>query len=485
MLPRPFKIYNTLTNHKDDFVPVIPGKVKFYSCGPTTYDFIHVGNARALVVGDLIARILRDFGYDVTFVRNFTDIDDKIIKAANKNNRDSKEHASIFIEECKRDMVSLGLVDPQFTPRATDNIKEIIAMVETLIKNGHAYVFEGEVLFHVPSDKDYGKLSKKDLESLEHGSRVEVASHKKHPSDFVLWKPSKEGEPFWESPWGQGRPGWHIECSAMAARYLGKTIDIHHGGIDLIFPHHENEIAQSEGANGVSFCHYWCHNEFLNFGSEKMSKSLGNVVTIRKFVECYGGQILRQILVGAHYRTKLDWNDECVSKAMNETERIHEFALECRKARTTEEKSSSSEVEEIINVIEKMRQDLSNDFNTPGALAHFFGLIRDVRRDYLVKGSWPRDISVAVEKVMTFVASVLGLVNADPEGILSKLNTIRKAGGGETKTTAEEIEALIAERAEARKNKDWASADAVKKKLAQMKIEIKDNPDGTTSWKYL
>jgi cysteinyl-tRNA synthetase len=311
------KIHNNLTRKKEVFKPIEDGKVKFYSCGPTTYDFLHIGNARALVVGDLFHRVLKSFGYDVTFVRNYTDVDDKIIDRAKELHRDPIEHAALFVKECESDMNSLGMMPATHTPKVSETMPEIIKMIEDIIKNGKAYVVDGEVFFNVPAFPTYGKLSKKDLDSLQHGIRVEVDNRKKHPSDFVLWKPAKSGEPAWDSPWGKGRPGWHIECSAMAKKFLGNTLDLHHGGVDLMFPHHENEIAQSEAANNCPFCNNWAHNEFLNFGSEKMSKSLGNVIKIRDFVQKYGGQVLRHILLSVHYRARLEWTDEVLNRALD------------------------------------------------------------------------------------------------------------------------------------------------------------------------
>src|SRR5690606_5440696 len=388
-----FKIYNNLTRKKEVFKTVEPGKVKFYSCGPTTYDFLHIGNARTLVVGDLFNRVLSAFGYDVTFVRNYTDVDDKIIERANKEGRGAIEHAALFVEECRKDMESLGMKPATHTPKVSETMPEIISMIEDIIKNGMGYVVDGEVFFEVPKFDGYGKLSKKDLDSLQHGVRVEVDSKKRNPSDFVLWKPAKAGEPSWDSPWGKGRPGWHIECSAMAKKFLGPTLDLHHGGVDLMFPHHENEIAQSEAANGCPFCNTWAHNEFLNFGSEKMSKSLGNVVKIRDFVNKYGGQVLRHILLSVHYRARLEWSDEVITRAIEEIKRIHEFVVDARSWNITR---AGEEDQEIAKLFDKLKYELKNDFNSAGAMGHFFSMIRygKANKDKLSGAAYKQIISM-------------------------------------------------------------------------------------------
>jgi len=473
---RELKVHNNLTRKKESFQTVEPGKVKFYSCGPTTYDFLHIGNARALVVGDLFHRVLKTFGYEVNFVRNYTDVDDKIIARANEFKRDAIEHAAIFVKECETDMTSLGMIPATHTPKVSETMPEIIKMIEDIIANGHAYVADGEVFFNVPTFDQYGKLSKKDLDSLQHGVRVEVDTRKKHPSDFVLWKPAKTGEPSWDSPWGKGRPGWHIECSAMAKKYLGNTLDLHHGGVDLMFPHHENEIAQSEAANKCPFCNTWAHNEFLNFGSEKMSKSLGNVVKIRDFVQKYGGQVLRHVLLTVHYRARLEWSDEVISRALDEVRRIHEFVLEVEKYQA----SSEGDVDtEIAKCQDKMMEELGNDFNSAGAMGHFFSFIRYVKgnKDQLTSNS----LNV-VHSTIKFVQDALGLVAQDPQSVLSALHKMDQdisSSGVDPKW----IEALIEERKSAKLQKNWARADEIRKELTAKSIDLKDNPDGSTTWK--
>ncbi len=473
-MTREFRIHNNLTRKKEVFSPIDAGKVKFYSCGPTTYDFLHIGNARALIVGDLFNRVLKSFGYDVTFVRNYTDVDDKIIDRARELGRDAIEHAALFVKECETDMNSLGMLPATHTPKVSETMPEIIEMIQEIIANGKAYVVAGEVFFSVPSFPGYGKLSKKDLESLQHGIRVEVDGRKQHPSDFVLWKPAKTGEPAWDSPWGKGRPGWHIECSAMAKKFLGKTLDLHHGGMDLMFPHHENEIAQSEAANNSPFCNNWAHNEFLNFGSEKMSKSLGNVIVIRDFVTKYGGQVLRHLLLSVHYRARLEWTDEVLSRALDEVKRIHEFALELNRL----EARGSYNGEEISGCIEKMKEELANDFNSAGAMGHFFTFLRSVKahRDEL-----SAEALAESHKVIRFVEDSLGLVALNPGKVLDEL----KRHEQDTSSTGVDsvwIERLIAERKVAKDTKNWARADEIRKEIASKNIVLKDNPDGSTTW---
>ena len=476
------KVFNNLTRSKEVLKPLSEGKVNFYSCGPTTYDFLHVGNARALVVGDLIHRILKSLGYEVNFVRNFTDVDDKIIERANELGVDSLEHSAKYVDECIKDMDSLGMEPATYTPKVSETMDEIIAMVQTLVNKGVGYEVNGEVLYHVPSFEGYGKLSKKDLDSLQHGIRVDVDTHKKHPSDFVLWKPAKEGEPSWDSPWGKGRPGWHIECSAMSKKFLGDNFDIHHGGIDLMFPHHENEIAQSEAANGCAFSNNWVHNEFLNFGDTKMSKSLGNVVTIRNFVETYGGKILRQILTSTHYRSVMGWSEEVIDRSICDVERIHEFTLKLTGLKVGDD---SSNLEEIKALVPKMKDELANDFNVPGAMSHFFTLIRLVNREYGDKAPSAETLK-AIQEVIDFAKFSTGLVHDNPAEVLKEANAAKKALAGDEacSLTDQDIDNLIQERKQARADKDWAKADEVRDKLNDAGVEVKDNPDGSYSWSY-
>ncbi len=474
-MAKEIRIHNNLTRKKENFTPITAGEVKYYSCGPTTYDFLHIGNARALVVGDLFHRVLKGFGYKVNFVRNYTDVDDKIIDRAKELGRDPIEHSAIFVKECEQDMNSLGMIPATHTPKVSETMPEIIKMIEEIIANKKAYVVEGEVFFDVPSFADYGKLSKKDLDSLQHGIRVDVDTRKKNPADFVLWKPAKTGEPSWDSPWGKGRPGWHIECSAMAKKFLGKTLDLHHGGVDLMFPHHENEIAQSEAANNCVFCNNWAHNEFLNFGSEKMSKSLGNVVKIRDFVNKYGGQVLRHILLTVHYRARLEWSDEVVQKGIDEVRRLHDFVQEIKIYKT----NGTGLDPEIAVCLPKMEEELSNDFNSAGALGHFFSLLRYVKGK---KDQLSAESMQAVSEAVKYVQDTMGLINQNPEAVLKELAKLDHdtASSG---VDAAWIEGLLEERKTAKLQKNWARADEIRKELTAKNIVLKDNPDGSTSWK--
>lgn len=473
-MTRELKIHNNLTRKKETFTPIEAGKVKYYSCGPTTYDFLHIGNARALVVGDLFHRVLKSFGYNVTFVRNYTDVDDKIIDRAHELKRDPIEHAAIFVKECEKDMNSLGMIPATYTPKVSETMPEIIQMIKDIIANGKGYEVEGEVFFNVPSFPSYGKLSKKDLDGLVAGQRVEVDKRKKHPSDFVLWKPAKPGEPSWDSPWGKGRPGWHIECSAMAKKFLGNTLDLHHGGVDLMFPHHENEIAQSEAANNCPFCHNWAHNEFLNFGTEKMSKSLGNVIKIRDFVEKYGGQVLRHILLSVHYRARLEWSEEVLNRALDEVKKIHEFAVDAESYKVGGSHTSS----EITECVEKMKEELSNDFNSAGAMGHFFTFMKNTKAH---KDQLSAETLTSVKETIQFVKDSLGLISVHPAEVLAQLKK-HEQDTSSTGVDAAWIEGLIEERKVAKASKNWARADEIRKEMAAKNIVLKDNPDGTTSW---
>ncbi len=480
-------------------------KIHFYSCGPTTYDFLHVGNGRALVTGDLFFRVLQVLGFDVTYVRNFTDVDDKIIDRAQILKRDPIEHAQIFIDECLVDMKSLNMLPPNFTPKVSESIPEIIELVKELVLKNVGYIVDGngknsfddktvmtgEVLYHVPRYPQYGELSLMDLDQLSHGHRVEVKSHKLHPADFVLWKPAKPGEPAWESPWGPGRPGWHIECSAMAKKFLGDTLDLHHGGVDLIFPHHENERAQSEAANGKIFCHQWCHNEFVNFGTEKMSKSLGNIITIRGFVEKFSGQVLRQIFLGSHYRTKVEWSENLVKKSIDEVERIHQFAVQVGfSGEQNFAPAVAVETKLYGKVVEEMKVHLCNDFNTPGALGVLFSFIRQVRRELETLENQKEDIIKSALMVLKFAQFSLGVVTSDPQGQLEKCKLARMSLSGFdgeldnnlSKISDEEIIKLIEQRRIHKEKKEFAQADGIRKKLEESGIKLKDHPNGPTTW---
>jgi len=475
------KLYNNLTRSKVDFRPITPNTVKFYGCGPTTYDFFHVGNARAFVTADLFHRVFKAFGYDVTYVRNYTDVDDKIIERAKERKEDAILYADRFVKECEIDMKSLGMLPATHTPKVSETMPEIIQMIQDLIDKGFAYEVEGEVLYNVPKFKEYGKLSKVQLDSLQHGIRVEVDGHKKHPSDFVLWKPAKPDEPSWGSPWGKGRPGWHIECSAMAKKFLGNTIDLHSGAVDLLFPHHENEIAQSEAANGCAFCQHWVHNEFLNFGSEKMSKSLGNVVTARKFVETFSGEILRQIVISVHYRSKLDWSEEAIVKAFGEVERIHEFVLSLEAAKTSDVDNKEI-TQKVKNELNEMKAELANDFNVPGAMGVLFGVIKDFNRES--KNPLSSDYIKAVKECVAFAKLSMGIIHDHPREVLERVNNARRNLSGTSNDNEVEINQLIKERSEARATKNWGKSDEIRNRLNELGVVVKDNPDGTVTWNY-
>ncbi|MDH5581107.1 MAG: cysteine--tRNA ligase [Bdellovibrionales bacterium] len=490
MEKRKVKIFNNLQRKKELFEPNTP-TVKFYSCGPTTYDFLHVGNARALVVGDLIHRSLKALGYQVEFVRNFTDVDDKIIERANEIGVAPLEHAQKYVEECLKDMNSLGMLPATKTPKVSETMEEIIQMIKDLIDKGFAYEADGEVFYDVQKFKDYGKLSKQNLDSLQHGKRVEVDQRKHHPADFVLWKPAKVDEPSWSSPWGKGRPGWHIECSAMAKKHLGPTIHIHHGGVDLMFPHHENEIAQSEAANGCQFSENWCHNEFLNFGSEKMSKSLGNVITIRSFVETFGGLILRQILLSVHYRSKMDWNQEVIEKALGDMERLYTFAKDINLIKVAENgvEAPKELMEEAKIAHNHMKDAIADDFNVPSAMSALFKFIRHYNSAKLhEKEAFNQKSLAPIYDLVEFAELATGLITLKEKTIDEVNSMLKKAKkalhGEDNKLSDEEIEDLIIQRKEAREQKDWSKADEIRDKLKAAKVVLKDNPDGTVSWSY-
>lgn len=480
------RVYNNLSRKKEIFRPIDQGQVRFYSCGPTTYDFAHVGNARSFVVADLFHRTFKVMGYEVNFVRNFTDVDDKIIKVANEKGIDPIEHAQIFVNECLTDFDSLGMLPATHTPKVSETMDAIIKMISDLVEKEAAYAVEGEVFYNVENFKTYGKLSKQKLKDLEHGIRIEVDKRKKHPADFVLWKPAKEGEPSWESPWGAGRPGWHIECSAMAKEYLGDSIDLHHGGVDLMFPHHENEIAQSEAANGCKFCNFWAHNEFLNFGSDKMSKSLGNVITIRDFVNTYGGQVLRQILLSVHYRAKMEWTEEVIERGINDVERIHSFDLELTEYLDKDRQPGGDTVleEKLEQFVTDMKKELANDFNSAGAYSQYFQFIRFCRRLIFKEETICEKVCAKLEEVRDFANAALGCTHANPEEVLAKVQSFRQSQQ-ESSLDSDAIDKLITERTEAKSSKNWGRADEIRDELKAAGVELEDNPDGSITWKYV
>lgn len=460
------KIYNTLTRQKEEFVPVHPGKVGMYVCGPTVYNYIHIGNARPMIIFDTVRRYFEYKGYEVNYVSNFTDVDDKIIKKANEEGVTATEIAERYIKECKQDMETLNIKPATHQPRATEEIGGMIKMIQTLIKKGHAYEVDGTVYFKTRSFKDYGKLSKKNIDDLEAGHReIKVTGEegKEDPLDFVLWKPKKEGEIAWDSPWGEGRPGWHIECSEMSKKYIGDTIDIHAGGEDLIFPHHENEIAQSEACNGEKFANYWMHNGFLNINNKKMSKSAGNFFTVREIGEKYPLQVIRFFMLSAHYRNPLNFSDTLVESAKTGLDRILTAIDLCREMAAKEETGSLSkeETEHFANIevlVKKFEDAMEDDFNTADAVSAIFEIVRE--SNSTVK-DFSADYAKKVLKVLEDLCSVLGIETTKEEEILD-----------------EEIEKLIEERQAARKNKDFARADEIRDQLLEQGIVLKDTREG-------
>ncbi len=477
----PLRVYNTLTGSKEEFVPINPGKVGMYVCGVTVYDHCHIGHARANVVFDMIYRYLCSKGLEVTYVRNYTDIDDKIINRANRDGVPYNEISERFIKEFDNDMARLMLQLPTFQPKATEHITEIIALVQKLIDKGFAYQSGSDVFYRVDRFEGYLKLSKRNLEDMQAGARIDVDERKEHPMDFALWKGAKPGEPFWESPWGQGRPGWHIECSAMSTKFLGETLDIHGGGKDLIFPHHENEIAQSEAASGKPFVKYWLHNGFVNINSEKMSKSLGNFFTIKEILESYDAEVLRFFLLSAHYRSPIDFSDQNLKEAELGLERIYK-ALAGIDERLASGASAAAgpdnaEFEEkVAGFAGRFDDAMDDDFNTALALGHLFDLVRVVNREL------PTASTALLEKVKAEVgklATVLGICDSAPAAFLQRIKD-RKTSDMEM--SSEEIEALIAERAEARKAKNFKRGDEIRDLLLEKNIVLLDSAQGTT-WK--
>jgi len=451
------QLHDTLQGRKIPFEPLQEGKVTMYLCGPTVYNYAHIGNARPAVVFDLLARILRR-RYQLTFARNITDVDDKIIAASSESGKPISEITARYTKVYNDDMGVLGVQSPDIEPHATQHIDVMVAMIQKLIDEGHAYAAEGHVLFDVASHEKYGELSKRDLREMIAGSRVEVAPYKKAAQDFVLWKPSTPDMPGWDSPWGRGRPGWHIECSAMAEKHLGDTIDIHGGGQDLVFPHHENESAQSSCAHGgAPFARYWLHNGFLSIDETKMSKSLGNVLLVHDLIKTIPGEVIRLALLSAHYRQPLDWSPKTLAAARRMLDRLY-GAL--RGIEVSDEVQAAAEVPEALVAA------LEDDINTPKAMAEFFALARALN-----KSNDPAEMEVLAAQ-MYATGELMGLLGSDPEAWF--------AGDVEGDVSSEEIEALIARRNDARANKDWAAADGFRDQLSEMGITIEDGPAGTT-----
>jgi cysteinyl-tRNA synthetase len=456
------KIYNSLSKQKETFTPIEPGKVRMYVCGMTVYDYCHVGHARVLVVFDVVYRYLRYRGYDVTYVRNITDIDDKIINRALENGEEFHALTQRFIEAMHEDAKAIGVLQPDLEPKATDNIDSILEMITTLEQKGLAYQAKnGDVYYSVKSFPDYGKLSHKNLDDLQAGSRVEVDEAKQDPLDFVLWKPAKPDEPMWDSPWGQGRPGWHIECSAMSTRFLGNHFDIHGGGLDLQFPHHENEIAQSEGCTGEHFVNYWMHNGFVRINEEKMSKSLGNFFTLREVLERYQGEEIRAFILSSHYRSPLNYSDEQLDHARQALTRLYTALRGLEAAEPLDDGKYES----------RFQAAMDDDFNTAEALAVLFDLAREINKARETDNQRAAGLGALLRRL----GGVLGLLQADPEGYLKGGET-----GSEDGLSDAEIEDLIEARQQARQDKNWAESDRIRDQLQEAGIILEDGAQGTT-----
>ncbi len=464
------KIYNTLTQKKEEFIPIEEGKVRMYVCGPTVYNYIHIGNARPVIIFDTVRRFLEYKGYQVHYVTNFTDVDDKIIKRALEEGVDSREISERYIQEYQKDTEALNVLEASCHPKATEEIDGMIRMISTLIEKGHAYEKNGTVYFKTRSFQEYGKLSKKNIDDLEAGARIAVSEEKEDPMDFVLWKPKKEGEPYWNSPWSEGRPGWHIECSVMSSKYLGEQIDIHGGGEDLIFPHHENEIAQSEAASGKLFARYWMHNAFLNIDNKKMSKSEGNFFTVREILAQYPSEVLRFFMLNAHYRSPLNFSRDLMEAAKNSLTRINtsvgqlEHLLKSGVLKEEEIRSNEQAfLKEAEGFREKFDLAMEDDFNTADAITAIFELVRLANTN--CSGESTKAFVQAMYDRIVKLCDVLGLKAKQEQELLD-----------------DEIEQLIEERQQARKDRNFARADEIRKLLLEKGILLEDTREGVR-WK--
>ena len=464
------KVYNTLTRRKEEFVPVVPGEAHIYACGPTVYNYIHIGNARPICVFDVLRRYLEYRGMKVTFVQNFTDIDDKIIRRANEEASDYLTVSQKYIEEYEIDAKGLNVRPATVHPRATENIDEILSIVSALVEKGYAYpAANGDVYFRTKKDQQYGKLSHQPLDDLMSGARIAVGEQKEDPLDFALWKGSKPGEPSWASPWGKGRPGWHIECSALARRSPGQPTDIHCGGQDLIFPHHENEIAQSECCNGVEFSHYWMHNGYININNKKMSKSLGNFFTVRDVADQYGYEPIRYLMVSAHYRTPINYSEEVIEQCRASLERLYncrenlEFLMQ--HAPSGEKEGEEAVRRTLQNYENKFVEAMEDDLNTADALSSLFDLAKEINTGLNADTAPSKELCAFALELFGRLAGVLGLLYTKKES-----------------SADEEIEALIAARTKARKEKNWAEADRIRDELKARHVVLEDTPNGV-KWK--
>lgn len=485
------RVYNTMSAKKEEFKTLVPGKVGMYVCGVTVYDYCHIGHARANIVFDIVYRYLQYSNYDVTYVRNYTDVDDKIIARANERGISSKDLSEEFIKAFDEDMAALGLRKPTHEPKATEHITQIITLVEQLIEKGLAYESAGDVYYSVDKFPAYLKLSKRNMEEMQAGARITPGEQKRNPMDFALWKAAKPGEPSWESPWGAGRPGWHIECSAMSSTLLGTTFDIHGGGRDLIFPHHENEIAQSEGASDKPFVKYWLHNGFVNVNQEKMSKSLGNFFTIRDILKTYDPEIVRFFVLTAHYRSPIDFSDQNLEESRLGLIRFYEALAHIdkalAKADTDAEQGDVPEaladpVERLVQLEERFRSAMDDDFNTALAIGHMFDAVRAINRILAEENHLQGQLRTILSKGrddLLRLGDVLGLFGSEPAGWLARSAQEGLADAGLSEA---DIEALIVERREARASRDFARADQIRDELAAMGVQLLDGPEGTT-WK--
>lgn len=460
------KIYNTMTRQKEEFVPLDKNEVKIYACGPTVYNYIHIGNARPLCVFDVLRRYLEYRGYHVKFVQNFTDIDDKIIKRANEEGTTYDKISEKYIQEFWTDADGLNFKHATVHPKATENIDEIISIIQSLVGKGYAYEAGGDVYFRTLKFKEYGKLSHQPIEDLESGARIAIGEVKEDPLDFALWKGAKPGEPYWDSPWGKGRPGWHIECSAMNKKYLGNTIDIHCGGKDLVFPHHENEIAQSECANGCTFARYWMHNGYINVDNVKMSKSLGNFKTVREIADVYGYEVIRYFLISAHYRSPINYNIDIIEQCKSALERLYTCRDSLDFALKNAENEPCENDDQLISQFESRKNEfitaMDDDLNTADGIAALFELTKDINTHILSK-KVSKNVCEQAARIFDELCDVLGLLYNRKSNDLS-----------------DDIEALIEKRETARKNKDWATADQIRDDLKASGIILKDTPQGVT-----
>jgi cysteinyl-tRNA synthetase len=488
------KVYNTLAGGKVELVPLTGKKIGMYVCGPTVYDAAHLGHARAAVTFDVVNRYLRKRGYDVTYVRNYTDVDDKIIARANERGVPSHEISERYIEEFEADMAALGVGDPDVKPKVTEHIPEIVALISRLIAGGAAYAVEGDVYYSVSSFDGYGKLSNRDREGMEAGARVEVDLKKRDPLDFALWKKAKPGEPFWESPWGQGRPGWHIECSAMSMKYLGETFDIHGGGKDLIFPHHENEIAQSERATGKPFSKFWLHNGFVNVNAEKMSKSLGNFMTVREVLEQFHPETVRLFLLSAQYRTPIDFTLKNLEEAEKQLERFYAALAAAQKVAPGAAELDLKDIAEpaktlwyaVDDFTTRFDEAMEDDFNTALAIGYVYDVVREINKVAVPMAGAGQQAEAQlagvlgeIRKRLVGAGDVLGLFQCAPQAYLDDLHQ-RRIGRAPVDTAL--VDRLVAERIEARKAKNFKRADEIRDQLATLGVELEDKP-GQTVWK--